>query len=159
MPSSPPPGKGFSGHPAHEGAPATRAPTANGHYPPGILSLSILWAPLSPLTICPSLGGRGCRTGRGREGESGGESVDSPVLEGVFENIQSDGLTVQMKQMSHRDRPLAKVTVRDMDVPRLPSLTDSCCWWQGRKKRTEPQPSLWPLLGAPPPTSEMVEMR
>lgn len=42
------------------------------------------------------------------------------MLEGVFENIQSDGLTVQMKQMSHRDRPLAKVTVRDMDVPRLP---------------------------------------
>lgn len=81
------------------------------------------------------------------------------MLEGVFENIQSDGLTVQMKQMSHRDRPLAKVTVRDMDVPRLPSLTDSCCWWQGRKKRKEPQPSLWPLLGAPPPTSEMVEMR
>lgn len=41
------------------------------------------------------------------------ENVDSPVLEGVFENIQSDGLTVQMKQMSHRDRPWPRSQSRE----------------------------------------------
>ena len=95
-------------------------------------------------------GGRGCRTGQGREGESGGESVDSPALEGVFENTQSDGLTVQMKQMSHRDRPLAKVTIRDMDVP---------CWMARREEEARTPALPRGLSLAPSPTSEMVEMR
>lgn len=97
-------------------------------------------------------GGRGCRRWGGRrEGESGGESVDSPALEGVFENIQSNGLTVQMKQMSHRDRPLAKVTVRDMDISRLPSLTDSCCWTAGREGEEDGTPALPPGPSLVPP--------
>ena len=138
--------------------PSPRGCSCQGAYPQqprplGRLHLSTLWPPLSPLTRRTSLGGGAAgQGGGGRERESGGESVDSPALEGVFENIQSNGLTVQMKQMSHRDRPLAKVIVRDMDVPRF-LLLDS----RAERRGWNPSPPTRPLLGAAPPV--MMEMR
>ena len=146
MPSSPPPGTGFSGHPAHEGAPV-RAPTSNSHAHWGD-HISASSGPLCLLSPDAHPWGEGLQdsVAGGREGESGGESVDSPALEGVFENIQSNGLTVQMKQMSHRDRPLAKV-IETWTSP------DSYCWTAGQKGEDgtpalPPGPSLVPP--APP---------
>lgn len=68
------------------------------------------------------------------------------VLEGVLENIQSNGLIAQMKKMSHWSQPLAKVPESGPQTPKLDRLFLLNSRAFGARGWV---PSTWPLLATP----------